>query len=193
MGGLLCDHAHGILTFMTVPMKYLAVIVFLLALPYASQAHETEVDGSVSAVLHMTPNHTPAPAELANIFFYFKDTAKPFIKSEYALKLEVEKEGALLSEIPLSTTQNTPVTEVDTSYIFPSAGEYTLTLIGTHADDGDPAFTLHYPVTVSTSSSQWIPIHLLHTHGLHILLITLLTLILTGFVGAEKYKNRKSR
>ncbi len=131
--------------------RIIALYLALLLLPVASvSAHVLEADGSIGAVMHISPDDDPIVGEPATFYFEFKDKQGKFRSESCDCMFKVLKnEQEIFSE---KLFQNSTATGLDSallSYTFPEKNVYQIKLSGSPKNDGDfQAFNLGYVLRV---------------------------------------------
>lgn len=125
----------------------LTLLASLFIVPTAL-AHTLERDGSVGAVLHITPNDNPVAGEEAVVGFSVSDTQKRFSARDCRCSLQILKEGKTIAtkELPSS---------LETLYTFPDTGQYTLRLVGTSKSKTFDTFQIDQTIRITSSGTSY--------------------------------------
>lgn len=132
--------------------KFLIPFIFLALFLSASHsyAHEFISSGPATLFLHIDPNDTPVPGQVATIYTNIADKEKGFDVDTCNCTLTVGKDGVtLLSAKLLSSTDPNAFGIQGVPVIFPSAGKYDIGVTGAPTVAGAfTAITLDYDITV---------------------------------------------
>lgn len=166
---------------------FAAVIIFLsFSIVQNISAHTEEMDGAISAMLHITPDDNPAAGSESNIIIEFHDSANTFRSSECGCRISIVKEGrevfgrALFSKLHEEDTMS-----ADLEYVFPEKGIYQLIISG-EPHDGHGAFKpfkLTFDTRVDREVSQ--------TGNTNFFIICIVCMLFLLLVGALIYKIAK--
>lgn len=112
-------------------MKFLFFLFLFFIFVSPAAAHILKTDGSIGAVIHVTPDDDPIVGEPADFFFEIKDKDKKFRPEACDCRVTIAKNGSeIFSRSLFETTNqanlNTPVFQ----YTFPERALYTISLAG---------------------------------------------------------------
>jgi len=144
-----------------------------LGIPAIASAHVLEIDGTVGAVLHISPDDNPTADSPTDYILSFSDSSGTFDLHRCDCDVSVILDGKIVVTDLLAATSDT-VSE--NSYTFTRPGVYTLQVTGTPRQPGAfRPFTLNYDVRVTdgTSTMQSMPLLLWLGMGLGVGLILL--------------------
>lgn len=128
---------------------FLSVLVILFCIHHPVSAHVLSTDGSIGAVLHITPDDDPMVGVPAYFYFEFKDKEDKFDESICTCVATIFQNGQKIDNILLTNSSF--------SYTFPQKDIYTIKVSGstTVANSFQP-FALTYDVRVSRESTNQI-------------------------------------
>lgn len=118
--------------------------------PLPVRAHEQESEGSITALLHVTPHDKPIVTRPAKIEIAIKSTAGKFSFSNCDCTVSVNRNGAQITVLPL---QAISARVSSNPYTFTDPGAYQLvvrgqSLNGAESNETFEPFSFTYPVTV---------------------------------------------
>lgn len=159
----------------------LLTITFLFfSSPMYASAHVLKTDGTIGAVMHVTPEDDPIAGDRSDFFFEFKDTQNRFQPAMCECVVHVIENGkqiysrALFAENTNPSLQNTSF-----SYTFPKRGVYSLQVVGKPLTPGVfPKFQLTYDIRVdrisenkteSSTASESAATNFFTVHAIHLL------------------------
>ncbi len=115
---------------MRLPLKglYLATAVILLGcVSGPASAHVLKTDGTIGAVMHVSPDDNPRTGGPTPIIFFFDDSTGRFSLSKCICTLTIQRNGVTISARPLAITA---AQISDDSYTFPEPGRYNVQVSG---------------------------------------------------------------
>lgn len=125
-------------------------------------AHVLKSDGSVGAVLHVSPDDDPIVGVSTDFFFEMKDTSGEFTPENCNCVASVSQNGKEMYSQPLfQHTAKPSLDDASFSYVLPEKGIYQITISGTPINSGSfEPFVLTWdiraekdsPVTESTTN-----------------------------------------
>lgn len=113
-------------------------------------AHVLRSDGTVGAVMHVTPEDDPIAGEPSDFYFEFKDTASRFSPEACNCVITIKKAGEEVYSQPLFINNSNPnLQNASFSYTFPEKNVYTVEISGKpKTNDSFTSFTLTYDLRV---------------------------------------------
>lgn len=167
----------------------------------SAQAHVLQSNGTIGAVMHVTPEDDPIVGELTDFYFEFKDTTGKFNPEQCDCVISVKKSGEEIYSQPLfSENTNPSLQNASISYRFPEKNVYSVSIIGEPLKAGTfQPFTLTYDLRVeresilpNADSSNGTP-GIFQLHILHILIgIALIGLILFLLMRSKKKNHERT-
>ena len=172
----------------------LTILLFLFSVSPAS-AHVLKIDGSVGAVIHVSPEDDPIAGEATDFFFEFKDKENKFKPDNCDCRGVIIQGGKEVYSAPLFQSSANPSLEnASFSFTFPEKDIYKVRVSGKPTTPGafNP-FTLEWdlrvaresdniqtsggtPNTISGEANQnpvidWVSNHIPHIIGVFLILI----------------------
>ena len=144
--------------------------IFIFGFCFVS-AHETKVDGTLTAILHIEPADSPEANSTSTLELIFQDDDNIFNLDKCNCEVSVSKDQNVIFTTPLHT--------LEIPFLFPEIGNYTVNLKGEPANGGTfRAFEFSFDVNVIRSQNQFEKIwnvikgsHFFHEgHWIHILI-----------------------
>jgi hypothetical protein len=142
-------------------MKRLSVVSILLAASLLVvspvSAHELQTDGTMSAILHVTPDDNPQSGRPTPYLLEFSDTANQFALSNCDCSVAIQANGKTISTTQLTVSSDLESKDI---YMFPRPADYTLVVTGQPKQGGAfQPFALKFQVHVEGSvvATQSIP------------------------------------
>lgn len=139
-------------------MKFKVFLFFalLLAVPVREvQAHVLKTDGSVGAVIHVSPEDDPIARESTDFFFEFKDKQGKFKPDNCECNGIILQGGKEIYSVPLfQNSANPSLTNASFSFAFPEKDVYKVRVSGKPITPGafEP-FTLTWDIRVAREST----------------------------------------
>lgn len=138
-------------------MKRIVVLTILawLVLPGSvAEAHVLKSNGTVGAVMHVTPDDDPIAGQESSFYFEFKDTEGKFKPTLCECTVRIKKAGREIYTQPLFSANTDPsLSNTSFSYTFPEKNIYTLTIEGKPTIvNGFTPFTLSYDLRVDRTA-----------------------------------------
>lgn len=133
-------------------MKLFILLLFLLILsPTISYAHVLEKDGTIGAVVHITPDDDPIVGEQSSFFFEFKDTTDKFKPQDCDCVVTILKNGQEIYRQSLFQDNSNPtLSNASFTYIFSEKNIYTVLIQGKpNTQNAFQPFTLSYDLRIS--------------------------------------------
>lgn len=133
-------------------MKFGSIVLFFfLILTQPAVAHTLQTDGTIGAVLHISPEDDPIAGDISSFFFEIKDTADNFTSRLCECTVTIEKNSKILLTQPVfQDTNEDNQTNLTMIYTFPETGIYKITLTGKPLSGTTfNEFTLSYDVRVT--------------------------------------------
>ncbi len=126
------------------------IIVVLFCVVFPVSAHILKTDGSIGAVVHITPDDDPVAGENSQFFFDFKDTNGTFKTDQCNCKVTILKSDVEIFSQSLSQSSNeASANSAVFMYTFPERGLYIVKLTGQPLlDNTFKPFTLTYNIRV---------------------------------------------
>lgn len=119
---------------------FLIVLLLLIVGPFNTPvyAHILLTDGSIGAVVHISPDDDPIVGENADFFFEFKDKDNKFQPQNCDCQYEIKSGNRIVASGDLFASATNPSLEnASFSLIFPERGIYNLSITGTPKNSGD--------------------------------------------------------
>ncbi len=165
----------------------------LAAAPISATAHSLKIDGTVGAVLHLSPSDDPLAGPVTSGYLEFKSDAQAFEFSDYDISLSVSAQsGNVAHAIPKEDLKETSENTLAFSYAFPKKGVYQLTVAGA-PQGGAPAFELTYDIRVAEEGSSAPRASFIQQHILHGALFGGAILISAVLIIRDERKKKKER
>ena len=96
-----------------------------------AQAHFLQTDGSIGAVLHVSPNDEPVVNEQANFFFEFNDKDNKFKADNCTCTISIIEAGKQIASQSLFQNNTNPgLTNASFSFTFPERDLYEVKVTG---------------------------------------------------------------
>lgn len=178
----------------------LALFVFLSSFTRIAFAHVLESNGSVGAVMHISPDDAPVAGGRSDFFFEFKDKKNKFDPKNCNCVVSISQAGKeIFSEALFSNNPSPSLDSASFSFNFPQRDVYEVKITGKPSSGNSfEPFTLTYNIRVeseakttsptsstSPSFSNWIVTHIPHVIGV------VLSLLILGFVMKKKSSGKK--
>lgn len=136
----------------------LLLVVSFVIFSSKVQAHVLETNGSVGAVIHISPDDDPTAGEQSDFFFEFKDKENKFKPQDCNCTITIYQSGKEIHSQPLFQNNTNPtLTSTSVSYTFPQKDVYILKITGKplQASKFTP-FTLTYDIRVAKETTQQV-------------------------------------
>lgn len=195
-------------------MTCIKIIVFILVVLFFTtaqqvSAHVLKTDGSVGAVIHVSPEDDPIAREATDFYFEFKDKEGKFTPENCDCKGTIIEGGKEIYSAPLFQNSSDPSLEnASFSFTFPRKNVYKVQVSGTPTTPGafepftlswdirvaresetQPASNEQQPSDTSTNGTEsWISQNLVRVIGL-----LLVVLSLAYFMGKQFTKKSRSQ
>lgn len=132
------------------------LFIFYIAIYYATQtveAHILKTNGSIGAVLHISPEDDPVAGGVSYLFFEFKDKIGKFNLKACDCTLSVYANNKLIhSESLPQKNSDSSATSATVAYTFPEKNVYIIEVSGKPQEpNAFQSFTLSYDIRVETS------------------------------------------
>jgi hypothetical protein len=163
----------------------------------AAEAHETETNGTISALLHIVPNDDPYIKEPSYILVEFTDTTKKFSAEQCTCRVSIKQQGR---EVYSVLTSDQAVTKtphsISFAYTFPEFDIYILTVEGKPNPNSNPeAFSLSYDIRVDQERNLfgYGSLHDLFGHHWHhlipvvIIIVAAIVIIIQDRIKLKRY------
>lgn len=123
-------------------LTFFLILFFLLLIvgPFNTPvyAHILLTDGSIGAVVHISPDDDPIVGENADFFFEFKDKDNKFQPQNCDCQYEIKNGDNIIASGDLFASATNPSLEnASFSLVFPEKGIYHLSVIGKPKNSGD--------------------------------------------------------
>ncbi len=118
-------------------------------------AHTLASDDPISATVHVSPNESPIPGEVATLLFEFKDPNRKFSAAACECVVKIVQNDKELERGALGQNVS-DVSDVHAEfyYTFPEIGDYTVRLLGRPREGSEfTPFELEYRVSVGGQPS----------------------------------------
>lgn len=158
-------------------MKKIFIIVVLFTLFSVNTrtvlGHVLTTDGSIGAVLHVSPDDDPVAGETTNFFFEFKDKDNKFDPVYCDCKVSIkEGDSEIYSGKLFSNSSNPSLENASFSFVFPHKNVFKIVVAGRPVNGGEfQEFNLSYDVRVARgidnvvdkpNNSTWLGTHVWH-------------------------------
>lgn len=137
------------------------ILIFIFILGFAinarvAQAHILKTDGSIGAVMHVTPDDDPIAGEESDFYFEFKDKEEKFRSENCDCKISVIQSGnEVFTQDLFSNNDKNDVPHATFSFTFPKRDIYKIIITGIpKTRDSFQKFTLIYNVRVERVSES---------------------------------------
>jgi hypothetical protein len=136
-------------------MKYLSIILLILVFLTITfrnvYAHILKTDGSIGAVMHVTPEDDPIAGERSDFYFEFKDRNNKFKPENCDCIISILRSGKEIFSQPLFASNTDPsLSNASLSFTFPQKDVYKIKVAGKPKSPGAfIAFTLEYDLRVA--------------------------------------------
>ncbi len=137
--------------------KIFLCFLFLLSCTAQSvQAHVLKSDGSIGAVLHVSPEDDPIARQLTSFFFELKDKNGQFQPGNCDCKGDILQNGKIIYSAPLFQNNSSPsLDNASFSFTFPEKDIYQVQVSGKPTTTGTfQPFNLVWDVRVARESSD---------------------------------------
>lgn len=138
-------------------LKLLILILTLfLLVSNKVYAHVLESDGSIGAVMHVTPDDDPIAREESGFYFEFKDKTSKFKPENCICTFSIEKNGEQIFTQNLFANNSDPsLSNASINFTFPEKNIYKIVITGQPKISGDfEAFALEYDLRVERESEK---------------------------------------
>ncbi len=141
-------------------MKYIFALFLLLFVFIASSntayAHVLKTNGSVGAVMHVTPDDDPIAGEESGFYFEFKDKENKFKPENCDCTISILQSGKEIFSQPLFSNNADPsLSNASFSFTFPQRDVYKIKITGKPSNPGEfNDFTLEYDLRVERVSEN---------------------------------------
>lgn len=138
-------------------MKKLFFLLFVYLLSAnPALAHTLKTDGSIGAVLHVTPEDDPIVGEATNFFFDIKDKSNKFTPESCDCIASILQDGKEISTQSLfQNNPNPSLEDASFSYRFPQRNVYMIRIVGKPKTQGTfEPFTLEWDQRVARVSED---------------------------------------
>lgn len=177
-------------------MLRLLLLLSILLLPAVTSAHFLKTDGSIGAIIHITPDDDPVAGEVSALFFDIKDREDKFRVEDCDCELQIFQNGTSLFSESLLTNGD----DVSASYTFPNTGVYEVKLSGAPINSqGFQSFNLSWDIRVDrgaggNQNSYWRKtLSQLNGHGLHLALIVGASIGMLIYIALENKKEKQRK
>ncbi len=148
----------------------ISLAVFLASSSTVS-AHFQEMDGSVSALVHIIPDDSPIVGEKSVVEFAITDSHGKFDALQCNCSVSLRRNGSEIVTVPLSDTSSAQL-------VFPQRGVYELILIGTPKDGSTfQPFSLSYDVRVSREQTAPAYTNMMSISSMQVCMVLIILLI----------------
>lgn len=122
----------------------------IVSSPHYALAHTLKSDGTVGAVLHISPDDDPVVGKQSELVFELQDSANKFEMAMCLCTLSIEQGGERIFTEQLSNTRESLQS---VAYSFPEKGVYTIIIEGSSHHKTFPSFKLSYDIRVEKESA----------------------------------------
>lgn len=156
---------------------YLLLASCFLILASPVSAHVLESNGSIGAVMHISPDDDPVAGQPSGFFFEFKDKDGKFKPKDCECVVSILQGNTEMFSQQLFQNSTDPSLEnASFTYTFPEKNVYTVKIVGKpNSSDAFQPFTLKYDIRVSREATidqqnspnddsfvEWFKGHTLH-------------------------------
>ncbi len=179
-------------------MKRVAVIILLIIYalfsPVKIFAHVLESNGSVGAVLHITPEDDPIAGEQSGFFFEFKDKENKFNPKDCDCNIYILQNGKEIYSSNLFQGNTDPsLDNASLFYTFPKKDVYKIKIIGSPiSKDKFQKFTLEYDIRVSRINTTQTDPKEIENKPIALYILIGVGLFIIGVFLFKKFKDNKS-
>lgn len=172
---------------------FLFALLVAFITPASVSGHVLKTDGSIGAVLHVSPEDDPVVGEEASFFFEFKDKENKFTPSACVCTVHIVKgEQVVFSDQLFNNAFPDGLNSPVLNFAFPERGIYTVSVSGKPVTTGAfKEFTLRYDVRVSRGQANTAE----NTgssgssgHTLHFILLGGVFVVFFGLAILQKFK-----
>lgn len=137
-------------------ISLVSFISLFFVFPSFTHAHILKTNGSVGAVMHITPDDDPIAGEESSFFFEFKDKENKFKPNACDCTITISQSGKEILRQPLFANNSDPsLTNASLSFTFPVRDVYTITIFGKPlTQNAFTEFTLTYDLRVERVSEE---------------------------------------
>ncbi len=126
----------------------------LLTSTRSAYAHVLKTDGSIGAVLHISPEDDPVAGEDSSFFFDFKDKNGKFDPANCdCIGAILQNDKEIFSQPLFQNNPNPSLDDASFSYAFSGKGIYTVQVAGKPISDGFEPFILSWDIRVEREAS----------------------------------------
>ena len=179
-------------------MIMLLLLVFFYGTTSSAFAHVLKTNGSVGAVMHVTPDDDPIAGEKSDFYLEFKDTENKFNPKNCDCVITISQSGEeIFSQQLFTNNADSNSSQASFSFTFPKRDIYTITITGKPTRESVfQNFTLSYHVRVqqeadtlkpNTEKAQQPPWFM--THIPHVVLIIIAIVGMTWFLVKKKTRS----
>lgn len=131
------------------------LVVCLFVLPRQALAHVLKSDGSIGAVIHISPDDDPIAGNVSNFYFEFKDKKNKFDPAVCECIVTItEGKEEIYSERLFYNDPNPSLSHASFSFTFPKKDIYKVVIKGEPGEGADfDKFTFEYDVRVEREAS----------------------------------------
>jgi hypothetical protein len=178
-----------VLQFITV----FAFITFVTAIAPTVSAHVLKSDGTIGAILHVSPDDDPIAGVPTDFFFELKDTENKFRPENCDCIARIIQDGKVTSSQPLFASNPSPSLEdASFTYTLPEKGVYQVQLLGAPKNDNAfERFELSWDIRVDRegnptkqTNTHWISELMPYLLGIGLFIVLLISIQKKG--GAKK-------
>jgi hypothetical protein len=180
--------------------KYLlflfSFLFFLFIFSGIASAHVLKSDGSVGAILHVSPDDDPIAGVQTDFFFEIKDKENKFTPENCDCTATVFQNGKEIYSQPLFQNNNNPSLEnASFSYVLPQKDVYKIQISGKSVTAGAfEHFTLTWDIRVARDEAgQTAATNNPFTLMLPYIIVLAAVLVFVGVLLSKKKKPQKSR
>jgi hypothetical protein len=129
----------------------IVTFVFFAFLPTEVYGHILDTDGTIGAVLHVSPDDDPIVSEPATFIFQIKDTTQKFDPAMCTCSFKILQNKTTIHEETLTEPKQSA--EYVVKYSFPARGIYTIEIAGIASHNMFQNFNLKYDLRVERTNS----------------------------------------
>ncbi len=177
-------------------------VILLLITPELALAHILKANGSVGAVLHVSPDDDPIAGQQSDFFLQFKDKKNAFIPGNCDCTVSIKQAGKEIFSQPLFEGNDNPTLDnASFSFAFPQRDIYLLIISGQPKGVGTfEPFTLTYDIRVAREAGSvetktntngfidWTSKHMPHLIGSFFIALFVIFAIIRERVASQKSK-----
>jgi hypothetical protein len=157
------------------------------------EAHVLKSDGSVGAILHVSPDDDPIAGVSTDFFFELKDKEGKFTPENCDCTAVVLQNGKEIYSQPLfQSNANPSLDDASFSYVLPQKDIYSVQIVGKPSTEGSfQPFTLAWDIRVARESTADAPAQSVSNPVISSIGLLAGVLIVVGIILSKKKKRKQ--